>query len=47
VRDTTFNGGKQRSVYGCKGSQAVPARPSGKGGLKRKVRRLEVETVER
>jgi hypothetical protein len=30
--DTTFNGGKH--IYGYEGSQAVPARPSGKGRLK-------------
>jgi hypothetical protein len=37
VRYTTFNGeGEQRLNYGYEGSQAVPARPSGKGRLKRR-----------
>jgi hypothetical protein len=36
VRDTTFNGEKKREIYGYEGSQPVPARPFGKGRLKRR-----------
>jgi hypothetical protein len=42
VRDATFNGRKQ--IFGHKGSQAVPTRPSDKGRLSR---RSEVEKVQR
>jgi hypothetical protein len=49
LRDTIdlFNGGnKDALIYGYGGSQAVPARPSGKGN-EEKVWRSEVEKVER
>jgi hypothetical protein len=37
VRDTASNGGGGGIlIFGFEGSQAVPARPSGKGGLKRR-----------
>jgi hypothetical protein len=46
VRGTKHNEGKQRCSYGYEGSQAVQARPCGKGRIKRNLRRSEVEKVE-
>jgi hypothetical protein len=39
VRDTIFNGGRgKKKIHGYEGSQAVPARPSDKGGTDTKVK---------
>jgi hypothetical protein len=46
VRDTTFNGGKQRKIFDYGGPQVLPARPSCKGRLKRRLSRSKVEKVE-
>jgi hypothetical protein len=37
VKETTLNGGSTVKFFGREGSQAVLARPSGKGTLKRGV----------